>query len=125
MSSKITVEIADNNELRTVGLMCRSHLNKDSGMLFKFDRSEILSFWGVNTYIPLDVAFVSKDFRIASIEEIVPLYPKPVRSKINCQYAIEVNSGFFRNNNIDVGDYVNIDGTTISFTHNKGLKEEI
>ena len=57
----LKVEIADSPSTLERGLMYRKKLDYDSGMLFVFKRSQNLKFWGRNTYIPLDIAFVNKD----------------------------------------------------------------
>jgi uncharacterized membrane protein (UPF0127 family) len=117
--NKITVEIANSISTRCAGLMYRSSLDANAGMFFDFDNSGTLSFWGSNTYIPLDVAFIDKDFKIASINKIVPLSTKAVRSETSCKYALEVNANFFINHNISVGDYVSLEGNELTFISDK------
>jgi len=105
----INIEIADTPDLLSQGLMFRKELDKNSGMLFKFPGSSFASFWGKNTYLPLDIAFISKEGTVLSQKEIVPMSTKVVRSDFPCQYALEVNSGFFKNNDINIGTQLLID----------------
>ena len=104
----LRVEIA--NSLHDVqrGLMFRKHLAEDSGMLFDFNNPQKLNFWGLNTYIPLDIAFVDKTGRIKKISTISPLSSKTVSSDYECVIAIEANLGFFDQNRIRPGDQINI-----------------
>lgn len=105
---KLLVEIADNPTSLANGLMHRKHLASNSGMLFKFHNPMSVSFWGKNTYIPLDVAFVGPDLRIAEIKSITPMSTRTVTSSIYCLMAIEANAGYFKNNEIHVGDKISI-----------------
>lgn len=100
------VELANNHIKRECGLMHRKRLGKNNGMLFKFPYSTRLSFWMKNTYIPLDIAYLNEDGKIIQIESMVPLSTKAVVSKNNCQYALEVNKGWFKENNISIGNKV-------------------
>jgi hypothetical protein len=106
---KLNVRIADTPELQAKGLMFVKKMAEDAGMLFVFGSTQKLSFWGENTYIPLDIAFVNDKGFIENIDVINPVSRKSVSSKSACKYAIEANIGFFSKNNIDVGDYVFID----------------
>jgi uncharacterized membrane protein (UPF0127 family) len=104
----LKIEIADNPEKWQTGLMYRKSLDVNSGMLFRFDRPFELSFWGKNTYIPLDIAFVSPESKIVKISRITPLSTHSVNSDLPCLYAIETNLGFFEKNGIKTGDLVKI-----------------
>ncbi|MFA5759267.1 MAG: DUF192 domain-containing protein, partial [Clostridia bacterium] len=90
------------------GLMFRKNLPEDSGMLFVFGKEDELRFWGKNTYIPLDIAFIGKNKEIKDIQKISPLSEKTIGGKEKCLYALEVNEGFFNKNNIKIGDKVEI-----------------
>jgi len=106
---RINVEIADTSEKLAQGLMFRKSLDQDDGMLFKFPSKNFMSFWGKNTYIPLDLAFINNEGKIIEIKEIVPMSTKAIRSAFPCRYALEVNAGFFDEQDIKVGSKIEID----------------
>ncbi|MGQ9708120.1 MAG: DUF192 domain-containing protein [bacterium] len=104
---RVWAEVVKTPEKRNQGLMFRTHLALDSGMLFIFEQDETLRFWMKNTYIPLSIAFIDSSGVITDILEMVPLdtlsryaSSKPVR------YALEVNSGWFFSRQIKPGDTV-------------------
>jgi hypothetical protein len=103
------VEIAQTPREHAKGLMFRESLDWDRGMLFKFTTPEERKFWGMNTYIPLDIAFVDETGYITKISEIKPVpNPNTVSSGTPCSMVIEANHGFFRDEDIKEGDYVEI-----------------
>ena len=59
-----------------------------------------------HTQIPLDIAFINESGIIESIKELKPLNPVPVYSDAEVLYALEVNSGWFTENNVNVGDQI-------------------
>ena len=63
------VEVAKTIEERKIGLMYRKKLLNNEGMLFIFPREEIIQLWMKNTYIPLDVIFISKNKVIVDIKK--------------------------------------------------------
>lgn len=105
--TNLWVEVADRPDSREQGLMFRKILPGDEGMLFIFDYPQMQSFWMKNTYLPLDIAFVSKEGRIINILTMKPLDEDPrYRSVSPAQYVIEANAGWFENNGIKAGDRV-------------------
>jgi len=106
--SILKLEIANDQIKRQYGLMFKKKLAYDSGMMFEFEEPEILRFWGENTYIPLDIAFVDKNNKITNIKEIEVLSRNIVSSSEPCVLAIEVNKGFFKSNNIEEGFEIEI-----------------
>ena len=88
------------------GLMFRESLDTDSGMLFIFDRVAQQSFHMSHTTIPLDIAFIDEEGCIESIKELTPLRREPVYSDAPVLYALEVNRGWFAENEVKVGDQI-------------------
>ncbi|MDA3811450.1 MAG: DUF192 domain-containing protein [Spirochaetaceae bacterium] len=102
----IQVEIADTNQLRSLGLMNRETLEKNKGMLFIFENERKLSFWMKNTRIPLSIAYIAKNGEIKEIYDMYPLDETAVKSTRSVLYALEMNQGWFKENNIHVGDRI-------------------
>jgi len=102
----LNVKIADTPEQQAKGLMFVKSLGQKEGMLFVFGSVQKLSFWGENTYLPLDIAFVDERNSIVKIDRIDPLSRRAVSSGLPCKYAIEANVGFFNSNGIRVGDRI-------------------
>ncbi|MDT7880877.1 MAG: DUF192 domain-containing protein [Candidatus Hydrothermia bacterium] len=100
------VEIADNDEKRSLGLMFRKYLPDSVGMLFIFDSSGIYPFWMKNTYIPLSIAFIDENYKIIDIFDLEPLDETPIFPLKKFKYALEVNRNWFKRNDIRVGDKV-------------------
>lgn len=86
--------------------MHRKKLSDNHGMLFKFPYSNYQSFWMKNTYIPLDIAFLDDNGKILQIENMTPLNTRAISSYTPCKYALEVNKGWFKSNNISIGSIV-------------------
>jgi uncharacterized membrane protein (UPF0127 family) len=104
----VRVEIADTDAERQTGLMGRTTLAGDAGMLFVFDQEQTLSFWMKDTLIPLSIAYIDAEGRIVDIQDMQPLddIPPQYVSAEPAQYALEVNQGFFEERGVSVGDMV-------------------
>lgn len=110
---KLEVELARTFSERAQGLMNRTSLPENSGMLFVFPGPQKLSFWMKNTYIPLTIAYLDEnkvikeiyDMRAQSMMEKDP-HAEDYPSDCRCQYALEVNQGWFKKNKIKVGEKV-------------------
>ena len=59
-----------------------------------------------HTTIPLDIAFISEEGVIESIKELEPLRSSPVYSDVDVMFALEVNRGWFAENDVKVGDKI-------------------
>jgi uncharacterized membrane protein (UPF0127 family) len=105
---EVPVEVADTDEERQMGLMGRTALAEDAGMLFVFDAEQQLSFWMKDTLIPLSIAYIDSESRIVDIQDMQPLDETPHLSAAPAQYALEVNQGFFGARGIQVGDTVEL-----------------
>jgi uncharacterized membrane protein (UPF0127 family) len=117
-AKKIQVQIADNAEKRAKGLSGVASLKADSGMLFVFDTKDLAPiFWMKDMLIPLDMIWI-RDGKIVKIDKNV-LIPSPGTPDSNLKtysagqtvdYVLEVNAGFSNQNNIKVGDSVDLSG---------------
>jgi uncharacterized membrane protein (UPF0127 family) len=104
---RFVVEVARTPEEQATGLMNRSNLAPDRGMIFPFDTPREASFWMKNTLIPLDIIFVRTDGRIANIEaNTVPLSLDPVLSAGPVGAVLEIAGGRSAELGIKPGDRV-------------------
>ena len=104
----LRAEIARTDAQRQQGLMHRKELKDGDGMLFIFERDQILSFWMKNTLIPLSIAYISYDGIIIDIRDMYPNNTSPVHSSRSVRYALEVPQGWFGRAGIKVGDKVTL-----------------
>lgn len=105
---KYTVAYASTHINRQLGLMYRRQMCEDCGMLFKFDSVRIASIWMKNTYIPLDLAYISEEGEIVSIHQLTPHDETSVPSPKRVLYALEMNQGWFAKKDIRPGDKVGL-----------------
>jgi uncharacterized protein len=103
---KTVAEVVTTPEQRATGLMRRFSLQPDHGMLFVFDRPQLLSFWMKNTYIPLSIAFIDADGRIVNIEDMRPQDESMHLSRRPSLYALEMKQGWFAEKGVKPGDAV-------------------
>jgi uncharacterized membrane protein (UPF0127 family) len=94
---RITIEVAANDAERAHGLMDRTSMETDHGMLFVFDEDQPRVFWMKNTKIPLDMLFFDSDRKLVSVQPNVPPCtqdPCPgYSSGAPARYVLELNGG--------------------------------
>lgn len=101
---KLIAEVAKTKEEKNLGLMNRSYLGENEGMLFIFSRPTTVRFWMKNTSIPLDIAFLNSEKVILQIRNLVPYRTDIIQSSSSqIIYALEVNKDWFLKNGIKVG----------------------
>ena len=102
----ISAEVAATDADRQIGLMSRTKLGANEGMVFDFGAPATVCMWMKNTLIPLSVAFIDVEGKIVNIEEMQPetldshCALKPVR------YALEMNQSWFKQKNIKAGSKI-------------------
>jgi uncharacterized membrane protein (UPF0127 family) len=107
LKARIYLEVADTPQEREQGLMNRTSLAPDHGMLFVFEKPARYSFWMKNTLIPLDLLFIDSGLTIVDIKpNTTPLDLTPVTADSESLYALEVNAGFCESHEIKEGDDV-------------------
>jgi len=92
---RIQAELADTPKAREVGLMNRTSMPTNSGMLFVFEQKAGHCFWMNNTKIPLSIAFIADDGRIVNIEEMQAETLNSHCPKATIRYALEMNKQWF------------------------------
>jgi len=99
----ILAEVANTPQSRNHGLMQRSLLCANCGMLFIFEKADRYSFWMKNTPLPLSIAFIAADGSILNIEKMQPNTIDTHNALGDALYALEMNSGWFTRNGIKRG----------------------
>lgn len=105
-SVEVRAEIADTQKEREKGLMDRTHLGENEGMLFAFAEPQIMSFWMKNTLIPLDIFFFDEHGEFVSYTAMEPCTKDPCavyKSAALSVYALEMPKGFREAHKIGVG----------------------
>jgi uncharacterized membrane protein (UPF0127 family) len=103
----VAVEVVSSAEDRQRGLMYRKHLDPDAGMLFLFEQPQQLTFWMHNTLVPLDMIFITSDWKVLGIVENATPLTDAARSVPGLsQYVLEVNAGFGRRHGFGPGTAV-------------------
>lgn len=101
----VDIEIADTDSARERGLMQRTALPEQSGMLFIFPDEEERSFWMANTPLALDIIFAAADSQIVSITKYTtPFSQESVRSNAPAQLVLEMPAGFADSYGVLEGD---------------------
>jgi uncharacterized membrane protein (UPF0127 family) len=106
---EVHAEIADSEAERETGLMGRTSLDPDGGMLFVFDEDVEAAFWMKDTLIPLSIAFIAADGEIVTIRDMEPCTADPCEiygSDAPYRTALEVSKGAFADWGVEVGDRV-------------------
>lgn len=104
---KFTVELALDDAQRQQGLMSRTTMAPDAGMLFDFIEPRDVSMWMHNTLLPLDMLFIDADGMITHIHENAePQSDAIISSRGPVKYVLELNGGRSRALGIRAGDRV-------------------
>ena len=102
----INVELAVTSEQKMLGFMERTNIPEGTGMIFVYSSDEILHFWMKNTPHPLSIAYIDSKGKIRDIFDMKPYSLAPITSTVSVRYALEVPQGWFKKNDINVGDIV-------------------
>ena len=104
------VEVASTPKQREIGLSNRTHLDKNSGMLFVFEKEGRYPFWMKDTYIPLDMIWIDKNGLIVDIAHMrMPEEGERSYTPIDkALYVLEIYGGTSKKNNIKIGNTVTI-----------------
>ena len=105
---EVEVEIADTRTEQARGLMERTELAENAGMLFILKSEQSPGFFMENTLIPLSIAFIDSEGRIVDIQDMQPLDETHHYPAEPAQYMLEVNQGFFAERGVQVGDQVEL-----------------
>jgi uncharacterized membrane protein (UPF0127 family) len=109
--AQVSAELARAPQDTERGLMFRTSMDEDRGMLFDLGTREVHQFWMHNTCIPLDMIFLDEDGLVVGILENVPTLNDAPRS-VPCpsSYVLEVNAGWSRRVGVRAGSHARLPG---------------
>ena len=108
------VEVSSTPETRSRGLGGRDRLAPDSGMLFVYATDDVRNYWMKDCVLALDIAFIDRDQRIASVATLPPGAGRPDQeiaragSKVPARYVLETSAGWMAGHGLGVGDEVDL-----------------
>jgi len=105
------VELAETSAEKTKGLMYRTELPEEHGMLFIFEKDSPRNFWMKNTLIPLDMIFINSELEVVEVKANVPPCkddPCPSYPSEPARYVLEVNGGLAEKKGIKAGSIVTL-----------------
>lgn len=100
---RIEAEVASTQEERMQGLMQRTRMGTNQGMLFVFPTAQRHCMWMKNTLIPLSVAFIDDSGTIINIREMQPQTENNHCADAPARFALEMNQGWFSSRGIGPG----------------------
>jgi uncharacterized protein len=103
---RLSAELADTPDLRSRGLMYRTDLARDQGMLFIFDQADRHCMWMRNTPLPLSVAFIDASGRITNLADMRPFSDTAHCATRPVLFALETRQGWFTENQLGPGHRV-------------------
>jgi uncharacterized protein len=103
----IDIEIAETMEEKSLGLMFRTNIPENTGMLFPYGAPQDITMWMKNTYVSLDMVFIRADgivHRIAARTE--PLSESVISSEGDVSAVLELGAGAAERLGLKAGDLV-------------------
>jgi hypothetical protein len=99
----IQAEVASSIDERAAGLMFRTEMAANAGMLFRFEQPAVHCFWMKNTLLPLSIAFLADDGSIVNIADMKPQTTESHCAQRPVRYALEMHQGWFARRGIKPG----------------------
>jgi uncharacterized protein len=100
---RIEAEVAATSESRQIGMMQRTIMPPQRGMLFVFPEVAKHCMWMRNTLLPLSVAFLDESGRIINVEDMQPKTENNHCATKPARYALEMNLGWFKSRGLGAG----------------------
>ena len=104
--SNLLVKIAEDSKSKQNGLKHVKQLTNYNGMLFTYNKPQIVKFWMHDTYLPLDIIFIDEKNIISSIKEGIPMEKNLISSEINITAVLEIPKGCAKKLQIKKGESV-------------------
>lgn len=105
-TSTLILDLATTSAARSQGLSGRTSLDTNAGMLFVFEEPGLYGFWMKEMKFSLDLIWLNSKGKVVDITtNLSPqTYPKAFYPVSPVKYVIEVNAGWTKINNLEVGD---------------------
>jgi uncharacterized membrane protein (UPF0127 family) len=116
-AAEVSAEMALTDIQVETGMMFRTNLDENAGMIFPLPYPLQASFWMTNCPLPLSAAYINPQGEILEIHELHANDPNPVAAKSrNILYVLEVNQGWFDRHHIVPGTIVRTERGTLRET---------
>lgn len=116
-AAEITAELALTQSQCQTGMMFRTQMGENEGMLFVFGRPHQASFWMKNTKVPLSAAYIDPEGTILEIHDLQPLNTNSVAAGTDrVQYVLETPQGWFQHHNVSTGAVVRTERGSLQHT---------
>jgi uncharacterized membrane protein (UPF0127 family) len=99
----IVAEVAATPQQREIGMMMRTRMAPQEGMLFVFSEPQTQCFWMRNTLLPLSIAFIADNGSIVNIDEMKPRSDESHCSAKPVRFVLEMNQGWFAKRGLKAG----------------------
>ncbi len=120
-AEEIMAELALTYEQRLTGMMFRTNMAENEGMLFVFGAPDRVSFWMKNTKVPLSAAYIDAKGVILEIHDLQPMNTNTVvAASARVQYVLETRQGWFQRHNIGPGVIVRTERGKLAETFVEG-----
>jgi uncharacterized protein len=103
---QVDVQVAQTPQQREIGLMFRTEMPQQEGMLFVFERPSGLCFWMKNTVLPLTAAFIADDGTIVNLADMQPQTTDSHCAARPVRYVLEMNQGWFSKRGMKAGSRI-------------------
>ena len=115
--AEVSAEMALSPEQVETGMMFRTNLDENAGMIFVFGRPSQVSFWMKNCTVPLSAGYIDPQGELREIRDLEPQNTNSVVAQSdNIQYVLEVNQGWFKRHQVEPGTFVRTERGTLRET---------
>ena len=116
-AEELITELAISPKEIETGMMFRTQMAENEGMIFVFAGPRQVAFWMRNTLVPLSCAYIDPEGTILELHDMQPKDETPIPStSARVQYVLEVNQGWFKRHNIAVGTQIRTERGTLAET---------
>lgn len=116
-TNELNAELALTPLQERTGMMFRTNMEENAGMLFVFPAPHLASFWMKNCPLPLSIAYLDSEGIIQEIHDMEPHNTNSISSQSeNIRYALETSQGWFKRHQVNPGMAVGTDRGTLQQT---------